>query len=109
MTGASGVAKVRCYACVVIDERTGGDGDDGSGDGARADGGDGPRFPVAPGPGRADCAHRDRLEGVCVACGHCEHDVVLNGACLACGSTALDPVARSPRPELISADRLRRR
>ena len=107
MTGASGVAKVRCYACVVIDERTGGDGDDGSGDGAGD--GDGPRFPVAPGPGRADCAHRDRLEGVCVACGHCEHDVVLNGACLACGSTDLDPVARSPRPELISVDRLRRR
>lgn len=71
--------------------------------------GDGPGFPVAPGVGRDDCAHRERLEGVCVACGHCEHDVVLNGACLACGTTALDPVARSPRPELISADRLRRR
>ena len=71
--------------------------------------GEGPCFPVAPGVGRADCAHVERLEGVCLGCGHCEHDVVLNGACLACGSTAIDPVARSPRPELISADRLRRR
>lgn len=70
---------------------------------------DAPHFPVAPGVGRADCAHVDRLEGVCLACGHCEHDIVLNGACLACGTQELDPVARSPRPELISADRLRRR
>ena len=77
-------------------------------DGDRATG-DGPRFPVTPGPGRADCAHRERLEGVCLACGHCEHDIVLNGACLACGTVELDPVKRSPRPELISADRLRRR
>jgi exodeoxyribonuclease V alpha subunit len=38
----------------------------------------------------------------------CTHDVILNGACLACGSTDIDPVARSPRPELISPDRLRR-
>ncbi len=68
-----------------------------------------PIFPVAPGPGRADCGHHDRREGVCLACGHCEHDIVLNGACLACGTTDLDPVARSPRPELIPADRLRRK
>ena len=68
-----------------------------------------PPFPMAPGAGRADCAHGERLEGVCLACGACDHDIVLNGACLACGSIDLDPVARSPRPELISADRLRRR
>lgn len=68
-----------------------------------------PGLPVTPGAGRADCAHVERIEGVCVACGHCEHDVVLNGACLACGTEALDPVARSPRPELVPVDRLRRR
>ena len=67
------------------------------------------RFPVPPGRGRDDCLHGERVEGVCLACGHGEHDVVLNGACLACGTTELDPVARSPRPELIPADRLRRR
>ncbi len=68
-----------------------------------------PSLAVAPGPGRADCGHDARIEGVCVACGHREHDVVLNGACLACGSEALDPIARSPRPELVPVDRLRRR
>jgi hypothetical protein len=67
------------------------------------------RWPVPPGPGRDDCPHHERREGVCLACGHCTHDIVLNGACLACGTTELDPVARSPRPELVSIDRLRRR
>lgn len=57
----------------------------------------------------APCPHRDRVDGVCSACGDCEHDVILNGACLACGSTAIDPVARSPRPELVPADALVRR
>jgi len=55
------------------------------------------------------CPHLDRLEGVCTRCGDCRHDVILNGACLACGSTEIDPVARSPRPELIPLDRLTRR
>ncbi|HVK78623.1 MAG TPA: hypothetical protein VM734_35230 [Kofleriaceae bacterium] len=68
-----------------------------------------PTFPVAPGPGRADCPHAERVEGVCLACGHCEHDIVLNGACLSCGTTEIDAVARSPRPELIPPDRLTRR
>lgn len=66
-------------------------------------------FPVPPGPGDATCTHAARLEGVCLLCGHCEHDIVLNAACLYCGSEDLDPVARSPRPELIPADRLKRR
>jgi len=35
--------------------------------------------------------------------------VILNGACLACGSTEIDPVARSPRPELIAPERLHRK
>ena len=99
MTAGLGLAKVRCYACAVAEDLT----DEPMARDAR------PRFPVAPGRGRVDCPHVDRLEGVCLACGHCEHDLVLNGACLACGTTDLDPVARSPRPELISADRLRRR
>ncbi len=68
-----------------------------------------PDVTVTAGAGRSDCLHRARHEGVCLACGHCEHDVLLNGACLACGSTDIDPVARSPRPELIPADRLKRR
>jgi hypothetical protein len=59
--------------------------------------------------GAGECAHRERREGVCVACGDCVHEIVLNGACLACGSTELDPVARSPRPELIPPGRLTRR
>jgi hypothetical protein len=46
---------------------------------------------------------------VCVACGHCGHEVILNGACLACGTTEIDPVAQSPRPELIPPDRLARK
>ncbi len=55
------------------------------------------------------CGHGHREHGVCVVCGDCAHDIVLNGACLHCGSTDLDPVARSPRPELIPAERLKRR
>jgi hypothetical protein len=55
------------------------------------------------------CAHPERDDGVCRQCGHCVHEIVLNGACLACGSTDIDPVARSPRPELIPAHRLKRR
>jgi hypothetical protein len=65
-------------------------------------------FPVAPGAGDPACAHAARLEGVCLACGHCEHDIILNGACLYCGSDAVDGVARSPRQDLIPADRLKR-
>jgi hypothetical protein len=69
-----------------------------------------PGLPAA-GPGRADCPHGERVEGVCAACGHCLHDVILNGACLYCGTTELDPVAMSPKklPELITPDRLKRR
>jgi len=55
------------------------------------------------------CTHTERKDGVCVACGDCEHDVILNGACLACGATDLDPVARSPRPELVAPERLTRK
>jgi hypothetical protein len=55
------------------------------------------------------CLHAERVDGRCVACGDCVHEVILNGACLACGSTAIDPVARSPRPELVSVERLRRK
>jgi len=57
------------------------------------------------------CAHHERVDGVCTACGHCEHDVLLNGACLRCGTTDLDPEALSPKPrapDVIPADRLRR-
>ena len=57
----------------------------------------------------ATCPHRERVDGVCVACGHCEHDIVLNGACLACGTTELDGVARSPKPALVPPDALVRR
>jgi hypothetical protein len=58
----------------------------------------------------ATCAHTERREGVCVACGHCMHDVVLNGACLACGTTELDPIAMSPKsPQVIATERLVRR
>lgn len=49
----------------------------------------------------APCAHAERIDGVCAACGDCIHDVILNGACLACGTTELDGRARSPRPELV--------
>ncbi|MBK9033182.1 MAG: hypothetical protein IPL61_18240 [Myxococcales bacterium] len=58
----------------------------------------------------ATCPHVDRDDdGRCRACGDCAHEVILNGACLACGSTDLDPVARSPRPELVPASALVRR
>lgn len=77
---------------------------------------------IAPDPGGAEggpgdagvagdaarCDHPARVEGVCVACGDCVHELVLNGACLACGATALDGRARSPRPELVPLERLRR-
>jgi hypothetical protein len=57
------------------------------------------------------CAHAERREGVCVACGHCLHEVILNGACFLCGTTDLDPVALSPKkpPELITPDQLTRK
>jgi hypothetical protein len=64
----------------------------------------------APGPGDPSCPHGTRTEGVCARCGHCVHDVVLNGACLACGTTALDPIAMSPKPvTIIPASKLVRR
>lgn len=83
---------MRCCAVAVADGRS-------------------PTFPVPPGAGDATCAHPARLEGVCLACGHCEHEIVLNGTCLHCGLGAdeLDGVARSPRLDLIPADRLKRR
>ena len=56
-----------------------------------------------------ECPHTERRDGVCVACGDCAHDVILNGACLACGTTELDPIAQSPRPELIPPGRLTKR
>jgi hypothetical protein len=57
----------------------------------------------------AACAHPERVDGVCVACGDCAHDVILNGACLACGTTELDGLARSPKPAaLIAAAHLAR-
>ena len=55
-----------------------------------------------------DCAHTERRDGVCVACGHCLHEVILNGACYYCGTTDLDPVALSPK-KLVSAERLVRK
>ena len=67
---------------------------------------DEPRFPVPPGAGRADCAHRERLEGVCVVCGHCEHDVVLNGACVACGTTVENETEAERRGWRFHADEL---
>ena len=64
-----------------------------------------------PGPGRDDCDHDQRIEGICTACGHCMHEVVLNAACLYCGTTDLDPVAMSPKKtgDVVPVDRLRRR
>ena len=58
-----------------------------------------------------DCAHLERIDGRCVACGDCEHDVILNGACVRCGTTELDPVKLSPKPPaaIVPADRLRKR
>jgi hypothetical protein len=41
------------------------------------------------------------VDGVCTQCGDCAHDIVLNGACLACGTTALDPIAMSPKPPAV--------
>ena len=62
---------------------------------------------MKPGEGRSDCAHAERKEGVCTACGHCIHEVILNGACFLCGTTDLDPIALSPKkPALISPDHL---
>jgi hypothetical protein len=51
-----------------------------------------------------ECAHEQRVDGRCTACGHCLHEVVLNAACFYCGSTDLDPVEMSPKktPELIA-------
>ena len=46
----------------------------------------------------ARCPHTERVDNVCVACGHCDHDVILNGACFYCGSTDIDGVAVSPKP-----------
>jgi len=54
------------------------------------------------------CEHTRDDRGVCTLCGDCAHDVILNGACLYCGATDIDPVARSPRQDLIPPDRLRR-
>ena len=68
-----------------------------------------PRPPA--GPGRADCPHLERVEGVCVACGHCLHELILNRACYHCGATDLDPaeLSRKPASDVVPADRLRRR
>jgi hypothetical protein len=65
-----------------------------------------------PGPGRADCGHAERIDGVCVACGHCAHDLILNRACYHCGTTDLDPAALSHKDvaaDVVPVDRLRRR
>jgi hypothetical protein len=63
-----------------------------------------------PAIGDASCPHVERVDGVCVRCGHCEHDLILNGACYFCGTTELDPVALSPKkPALISPDQLTRK
>jgi hypothetical protein len=60
-----------------------------------------------PGAGDPSCPHRDREEGMCIACGHCVHEVILNGACFLCGTTDLDPIALSPKqPALIGTDQL---
>ena len=57
------------------------------------------------------CAHAERHEGVCTACGHCLHEVILNGACFLCGTTDLDPIALSPKkpPALIAPEQLTRK
>ena len=52
---------------------------------------------VTAGPGDPSCAHPERADGVCTACGHCIHDVILNGACMYCGTADLDPIALSPK------------
>ena len=57
-----------------------------------------------------DCAHPERREGRCVACGDCLHEIVLNGACFICGTTELDPIAMSPKKDgLVPADKLVRK
>jgi hypothetical protein len=58
---------------------------------------------VRPPAGFGDptCPHRERDEGVCVACGHCAHEVILNAACFLCGTTDLDPIALSPKKPLV--------
>jgi hypothetical protein len=69
-----------------------------------------PDLPRA-GAGRPDCPHPDRIEGVCVVCGHCIHELILNGACFYCETTDLDPAAHSKKPvatPLIPASRLTR-
>ncbi|HEY4244613.1 MAG TPA: hypothetical protein VGM88_32590 [Kofleriaceae bacterium] len=43
------------------------------------------------------CAHVERVDGICTACGDCEHLLILNGACYYCGTTDLDPIALSPK------------
>jgi hypothetical protein len=58
--------------------------------------------PTAPGDPPGDyleCAHAERTDGVCTACGHCLHEVILNGACYMCGSTDIDGALVSPKPE----------
>ena len=56
------------------------------------------------------CAHAERVEGVCTACGDCLHEVVLNGACFLCGTTELGVEDRKSKPPaLIEADRLVRK
>jgi hypothetical protein len=56
------------------------------------------------------CPHTERREGVCTACGDCLHEVILNGACFLCGTTALDPIAMSPKkPPLIAPEQLVRK
>ena len=47
------------------------------------------------------CAHLERVDGICTACGHCLHELILNGACFYCGTTEIDPVAVSNKPVLI--------
>ena len=65
---------------------------------------------MQPGAGDPSCPHRERHEGVCVACGHCVHEVILNGACFLCGTTDLDPIALSPKkPALVPPDQLVRK
>jgi hypothetical protein len=60
--------------------------------------------------GDPTCAHVERREGVCTACGHCAHEVILNGACFLCGTTDLDPIALSPKkPTVIPAGSLVRK
>lgn len=59
--------------------------------------------------GDPTCPHVERVEGVCIRCGNCIHDVILNGACLYCGTTELDPIAMSPKKDVIPAASLVRK